>query len=250
MKKKALWAAILVLTAVSATVTAYAGVTFFLTPRGRVRVALRSFGDGYARWEPNAPRVFDGSFSVRLNSGTNSGGADGGGIYIGPLSIPLRSLTAARITYWVYHMSTAGATPDQNSPYVNLVLDNGLTLEGVESTPSTGFIYQGTQGFPSADIWVQMSPQDKWYSSFAVPLGDPPPIETRLKGTAVANCDIHTPCPLATWLSVFTTARVIQVQIFFGKWTEVGQSVCVDQVTILGMLVQIEPETIGLTTEL
>jgi hypothetical protein len=249
MKKKALWAAILVLTAVSATVTAYAGTLFLLTPRGRVRVALRSIGDGYARWEPTAPRVFDGSFSVRLNSGTHSGGADGGGIYIGPLSIPLRSLTAARITYWVYHMSTAGATPDQNSPYVNLVLDNGLTLEGVESTPSTGFKYQGTQGFPSADIWVQMSPQDLFYSSFAVPPGDTP-IDTRLTGTAVANCDIHTPCPLATWLGVFTTARVIQVQIQFGRWTETGQDICVDNVTILGMLVQIEPETIGPTTAL
>ena len=49
--------------------TAY-GTPFLLTPRGRVRVALRSIGGGYARWEANAPRVFDGSFSVRLNSGS------------------------------------------------------------------------------------------------------------------------------------------------------------------------------------
>lgn len=217
-----------------------------LAPHGRVRVALRSFGNGYARWEANAPRVFDGSFSVRLNSGSASG-SDGGGIYIGPLGIPLRSFTAARITYMVYHMSTERATPDQNSPYVNLVLDNGLTLEGVESTPSTGFLYQGDQGYPSASIWVQMSPQDKFYSSFATTPGGPPPVDPRLTGP-LATCDIHAPCPLATWQAVFTTAKVIQVQIRFGLWTEVGQDICVDKVVILGMLVQIEPETIGPTT--
>ena len=91
-------------------------------------------------------------------------------------------------------MSTAGATPDQNSPYVNLVLDNGLTLEGVESRPLPASLYQGTQGYPSADIWVQMSPQNLFYSSFAIPPGVTP-IDTRLTGR---RSELRYPYPMSS----------------------------------------------------
>jgi hypothetical protein len=248
MKKNALLAAVLIITVVSAIVFgANAGITYLLSPKGRIRVAIRSFGDGYARWEPTAPRVFEGSFSVRLNSGTG-GGSNGGGIFIGPLSWPLRLLTPAAITYWVYHIGPTVTTPDQDSPYVNLVLDNGLTIEGFGAYPSPSlFTYQSDQGYPSANWWVQMRPQDKFYSSFATTPGGTP-TDPRLTGTAVANCDIHTSCTLATWQGVFPTAKVIQVQIFFGLWTEGGQTVCVDGVSIPGGSTPIEPEAIGPTT--
>jgi hypothetical protein len=246
MKKKTVLAAVFMLTLVSTVaLVAYAGVAFLLRPTGRIRVALVSRGDGYAIWQPKEPRVFDGSFSAELYSGTHSGGSDGGAIYIGPLSSLLSNFNPARITYWVYHVGPAVTTPDQDSPYVNLVLDNGLTIEGFGALPHpSGFTYQSDLGYPSANIWVQMHPEDLFYSSFATTPGGPPPTDPRLTGP-VATCDIHTPCSLATWQGVFPTARVIQVQILFGLWTEVGQTVCVDGLAILGTSIPIEPETIA-----
>ena len=245
MKKKALLAAVIMLTIASTAFVAYAGSSILLRPTGRIRVALVSRGGGYAIWQPKAPRVFEGSFSAELNSGSTPGGSDGGAIYIGPLSWPLSMFTPASITYWVYHVGPAVSTPDQDSPYVNLVLDNGLTIEGVGALPHpSGFTYQSVQGYPSANWWVQMHPEDLFYSSFATTPGGPPVTDPRLTGP-VATCDIHTPCPLATWKAAFPTAQVIQVQILFGLWTETGQTVCVDGVNILGLGVPIEPETIA-----
>jgi hypothetical protein len=233
-------------------------------PTGPVRIWLRSIalgidgtgyrvpgtdGAGTATWWGRAPQVFDGSFSARLFSG-HGGGENGGGIYIGPLDIPLSSLTESQITFWVYHQTShtlcEGPVPENEChPYVNIVLDNGRKIEGVTSVAVTGatIIYEDDQGFPSADIWTQMRPTDAplgggggWYTSYPDdPVLDPVKLCTNSVGG----------CTLDTWKAAFSTAKVIQIQIQFGLWTGDDQIVYIDSVMIGTLVVPIEPETGG-----
>jgi hypothetical protein len=250
MKKKAALAAVLIVMVVcTVAFVAYADTPFVLHPTGRIRVALRSYGGGSATWYPTEPRVYDGSFSARLNTGTSSD-TDGGAIFIGPLSLPLAYFTDARITFWAYHLNDAGA-----HPYINIVLDNGRTMEGIGSTPvvagatvncESGNLYGSVcKGYPAADWWIQMKPSGGWYTSWASS-GDP-------VLAPVAACTSGSPCTMAFWQSKFPTAKVIQIQIIYGLWTNTGQTIYIDDVTIpaappfgltTSMTVPIEPETI------
>jgi hypothetical protein len=251
MKKKALVAAILLLTMVFATVSAYAFVgTFLLTPHGPVRVALRSYAAGTATWFATAPLVHDGSFSARLyTAGTAD---DGGGIMIGPLAEPLSSFSASRtglwppasqITFWAYHISDVGGYDQTHQPYINIVLDNGRVMEGLTSVPvsvpTTSVNSLANQGYPSADLWVQMKPTDQWYTSFWS--SDPvlAPVKT---------CTLTSTCTMAFWQHAFPTAKVIQIEIVYGQWSTGGPlSICIDDVSIHGRVVPIEPEVIAAT---
>lgn len=217
---------------------------FLLSPGGTLRVALHSMGGaegGNATWYPIAPRVFDGSFSALLYSGTVSG--DGGAILLGPVSFPLSDLTNDRITFWTYHFNN-----NSKQPHVNIVLDNGRTLEGKNSTTVDGSPIKcektgagsGCQGYPSADIWVQMMPKDQFFTSFpADPVLAP-----------VASCTIGSPCPLATWITAFPTANVIQIQIVY-DFSSVGSGfvIFIDDVAIFpngsSIIAPIEPETVS-----
>jgi hypothetical protein len=265
MKEKFM-ALILLVTVVSGTVSAYAAVTttdtsggttyttttttFTLAPKGSIRVSLRSMGEGAALWWPKEPQVYDGSFSVLLYTGPLSSPSDasGGAIYIGPLSIPLGSFSSSSppsssfpaskwITFWTYHYNDAGA-----QPYVNIVLDNGRTMEGFGSTTvvSGATIHSQTgQGYPSADLWIQMKPTDAWYTSYT---SDPLLISKHLVNCGSGNCT------MATWQAAFPTAKVVQIQIFYGVWTNVNQVIFIDDVSIRGMAIAIEPEEIATGT--
>jgi hypothetical protein len=252
MKKKALWTAVLatfcLLTVVSAlAIAAYADSPFVLTPRGRIRVALRSYGAGTATWFATEPLVYDGSFSARLH--TAGADSDAGGIMIGPLSWPLSMFADNRITFWAYHISDAGGYDQTHQPYIDIVLDNGRVMEGVTSTPvsPTAVVNSLTnQGYPSADLWVQMKPSGGWYTGFAT-------APTEMGGSTpdpvlapVAACTLTSTCTMATWQHAFPTARVIQIEIIYGLWSTGGAlSICIDNVSILSYVVPIEPEVIS-----
>jgi hypothetical protein len=140
--------------------------------------------------------------------------------------------TAARITYWAYaYNSGAGA-------YINIVLDNGRTMEGIGSTSVSGAATTNevAQGYPSADLWVQMKPLDKWYTDYGS-------VDSVL--SPVASCTSGSPCTMAFWQHAFPTAKVIQIQIIYGIWSSTGQIIYIDDVSILGVVVPIEPETIS-----
>ena len=237
MRKKALWAAVLILTAISAiAVTAYAVLPVpVIAPKGRIRVALRSLGDGTATWHAVAPRVYDGSFSVQLQ-GTTGGG--GGEILIGPMAMPLSYFQDAKITFWTYHRGDPNDAIHQ--PYINIVLDNGRIMEGLTSTKvQTGAtIKSETQGYPSADIWIQMMPYGGWYTSFT---SDPVHVDA---GTSV--CTLTSTCNMAFWQSKFPTAKVIQIEIVYGGWTlTADQYINIDNVSLGGLIVLVEPEVIA-----
>ena len=239
MKKKAVLAAVIMLTIASTAFVAYAGSSLLLRPIGRIRVALRSINGGSAKWFPTEPRVYDGSFSAALYTG-GTANVDGGEILIGPLSWPLSMFTDARITFWAYHRNDPSA-----HPYINIILDNGRVLEGLTSTPvSAGatVISETGQGYPSADIWIQMKPYGGWYTSF--------PADPVHVAAGTSACTLTSTCPLAFWQSKFPTARVIQVEIVYGIWAlgingGTGQYIYIDNVLLLGMGVPIEPETIA-----
>lgn len=240
MKKKALLAAVFIITVVSATVFGvYAGLPpFLLHPTGRIRVALRSYGGGTATWFPTEPRVYDGSFSARLSTGGAAG--DGGAIMIGPMGLPLSTFTDSRITFWAYHYNDAGGYDQTHQPYINLVLDNGRVVEGLTSrpvSPTATVKSEQTQGFPSADLWIQMKPDGGWYTSFPA---DPVHVAA---GTSI--CTLTSACKLTFWQSSFPAARVIQIEIVYGLWDTSGQVIYIDNVSLLGMPVPIEPETIA-----
>jgi hypothetical protein len=247
MKKKALLAAVLatfcLLIVVSAlAINAYADPTLLLHPTGRIRVALRSYGNGYAQWWPKEPQVFDGSFSVEIYTG--SSGTAGGIIYIGPLSWALSMFTDDRITFWTYHLD------DGASPYVNIVLDNGRTMEGIGSWPVVPGTVINTQtglGFPTSDLWVQMRPaggvdgHHTWYTSTGI--GTDPLLVSK----GLDTCTSSSPCTMAQWQKAFPTAKVIQIQILYGLWSSNNQHIFIDNVSILGVPVPLEPEDICAT---
>jgi hypothetical protein len=218
-----------ILTLVFAFVLAAYAQTFVLSPHGPVQVALYSVGGGSATWYPVEPRVYDGSYSVELYTGTTPY-QDGGAILIGPLDIKLKyfnySMIHHWITFWTYHRNSA------DGPYVNIVLDNGRTMEGIGSTTVSGTVKTETgQGYPSADLWIQMKPLDEWYTSFTT---DP-----LLKGLG----NITNPVSIAAWQKAFPSANVIQIQIIYGIWGSTGQKIYIDDACINGMIVKLEPQT-------
>jgi hypothetical protein len=247
MKKKAVLAAVLVLTVVCTVAFISHGdpAASLLHPTGRIQVALKSYGPtGYARWEGSEPHVYDGSFSAALYTGTDSD--SGGKILIGPLSLPLSVFTDSRITFWAYFYSSE--TAGYARPFINIVLDNGRWIEGESSTTMSGAAIKNEvdQGYRSADLWVLMKPSAGWYTSYP---GDP-------ALTAVSGCTLMAPCPLSTWQAAFPTAKVIQIQIEYGSQAPTGQDklVFIDDVSIpaappfsatMSMTVPIEPETIA-----
>jgi hypothetical protein len=240
MKKHTLWAALLILT-VTSTVSfvAYAESAFVLHPAGRIRVALESYGNtGYAKWEASEPHVYDGSFSALLFSGSNSN--SGSKILIGPLSWPLSLFADNRITFWAYFYSSE--TTGYARPFINIVLDNGRWIEGESSTSVSGAAIKNEQdqGYWSADLWVLMKPSAGWYTSY-------PSAYTALGSSIGSTCTLMTPCPLSTWQTAFPTAKVIQIQIEYGSQASTGQNkiVFIDDVSILGYAVPIEPEVIS-----
>jgi hypothetical protein len=239
MKKKAILAAVFMLTLVSTALVAYAiAPPFLLRPTGRIRVALESYGHtGSATWMASEPHVYDGSFSAALYSGDDSD--SGSKILIGPLSTPLSSFTDARMTFWAYFYSSE--TGGHARPFINIVLDNGRWIEGESSTPVSGATIKNEedQGYWSADLWVQMKPSAGWYTSYGT---DPV-----LAGAHVDTCTLMNPCQLSTWQAAFPTARVIQIQIEYGSQATTGQGklVFIDNAVIIGTLVPIEPETIA-----
>lgn len=241
MKKKALWAAVLILTAISAiAVTAYAGsAVSVIAPRGRIRVALRSIGDGTATWHALAPRVYDGSFSAQLQGTANAGGGE---ILIGPMSMPLsyfQDTGVRKIAFWTYHRGDLPIDPTAQ-PYIDIVLDNGRVMEGLTSTTvQTGAtILSEARGYPGADIWIQMMPYGGWYTSFPT---DPVHVAA---GTNV--CILTSTCTMAFWQKAFPTAKVIQIEIVYGGWTlTTDQYINIDDVSLGGMIVLVEPEVIA-----
>jgi hypothetical protein len=248
IEKMKVWATILILTVALTSVLAACPVAEAqLAPKGPVRVALHAEGSGSASWYAVAPRVFDGSFSAELYSGmpgpfasnpATGGTISGARMLIGPLSIPLTSLTPNGIKFWVYHL-----TQIIRQPRVILVLDNGREIIGNPATtldPNAKLICEtvglGCQGYPSADIWVQMVPVDKWYNALA----SKDPLLSPLK-----DCySLDHSCALAYWQKAFPDARVIQVQIVAG-FDYTIQTVFIDDVMIGDTIVLVEPETIA-----
>jgi hypothetical protein len=50
---------------------------------------------------------------------------------------------------------------------------------------------------------------------------------------------------MAFWQHAFPNAKVIQIQIIYGIWGSTGQIIYIDDASILGVVVPIEPETIS-----
>jgi hypothetical protein len=181
--------------------------------------------------------VYDGSFSVQLNTGTAGGGGE---ILIGPLAYPLKYFQdtgVRKIAFWTYHRSAYDPTAQ---PYINIVLDNGRIMEGLTSTTvQTGAtILSEARGYPGADIWIQMMPYGGWYTSFPA---DQVHVDA---GTNV--CILTSTCTMAFWQTAFPTARVIQIEIVYGSWPAGSdQFINIDNVSLVGMAVQIEPEVIA-----
>jgi hypothetical protein len=236
MGKKTIAILAVFLMALVATTFAYALAPFLLAPHGSVRVALRSIGAGSATWYANAPIVYDGSFSARLDTGTTID--DAAAIYIGPFDMPLSGFSPSGITFWAFHWNDIIM-----QPYVNLVLDNGRIMEGVTSTNVTGPMNSFTgQGYPSADLWVQMKPTNQFYTSFPT---DPVLIAAGLDTHGLSN-----PANMTTWQKAFPKAEVIQIQIIYGRWdpavvTNLPLTIYIDNVRIGGRLFGLEPETIS-----
>jgi len=241
MKKKAVWATLLILTVVSAfALVAYAD-PLVLRPVGRVRVSLEDYswsGSGLARatWNPWI-QVYDGSFSAELNTGTMAG-TDFAAVVISPLNVPLstlKTLGAGGIRFWVYFYDCPSTTQQL---VVELVLDNGRVMEGYDSTPVLGggiACESAAPSYPRADLWTQMKPTDQWYSSFA---GTDPLIP----GTwTIAN-----PQTIATWWGTFSSARIIQMRISFWSTASTNYQAFVDNVIFCGRPIPIEPENVGL----
>jgi hypothetical protein len=228
-KKTIIILAVFLMVLVSTTFV-YALAPLLLAPHGSVRVALRSIGDGSATWYANAPIVYDGSFSVQLKTGTTA--SDAGAIYIGPLNMPLSTLSLSGITFWAFHGNDITM-----QPYVNLVLDNGRIIEGVTMTNVTGPMKDlQDQGYPSADLWVQMKPTDQFYTSFG--LSDP-----LLMGKPLGT--LASPALLGAWQTAFPTAKVIQIQIIYGFWDHALGPQPLPLTIYIDYVGYLEPETIS-----
>ncbi len=214
-----------------------------LHPIGKERVALTADGGGIATWNPEAPAFYTGSYSARLDTGADTdedGFAGGAGIMVGPENMKLSLLTPEAISYWMYAYSCSGRTP-----YVDLVLDNGRTMEGTSSVPidqlgieldddpADTVTSELEQGYPSANLWVNMKPSDGWYSSFA------------------ANDDLipdefAAPQTMAVWQAKFPDAKVIQYKVQYGYGNQGPDADCtvfVDALKVKSRTINIEPET-------
>ncbi len=232
-----------------------AGVTtgLLLRPTGRVRVSLTSDGGGKAQWNPEFPAVFDGSYSARLDSTDTGGGA---GIMIGPLqAIPLSQLTATSVTFWAYIFGCTvnPFSPDLLTPYVEFVLNNGITMESsyqqpvsestagvlLKDSPAATADSEKDRGYASSELWTLMRPRTTgpgpgWHSSMAV--ADP-----RIPDSFASDQ------LFSTWQSTFPTAKVVSIKIQYGY----GNYACtafVDNVTVrtvfgFATTFLIEPET-------
>jgi hypothetical protein len=85
-----------------------------------------------------------------------------------------------------------------------------------------------------------MKPLDSWYTTYT---SDP----LAPKSPSVTTCTISAPCTIAAWQKAFPSAKVIQIEILYGLWTNYGQIIYIDDVSIHGMVVPIEPEVIAAT---
>jgi hypothetical protein len=255
VKKKIVWATVLILTVVSAfALVAYAD-PLVLRPVGRIRVSLegsKGSGNGSfkATWNPFV-QVWDGSFSAELGFTSDpAGGDEFAAVIISPLSIPLstlKTLGAGGITFWVYHYDNVNM-----HPIVDMILDNGRWMEGVGSvTVAAGATINSEtgQGYPSADWWIQMKPVDGWFSSFAA--ADPAIPDGWNSAGAAAT--------LAQWSTQFPTARIVQLRISYGFCGMFAAAVCnpvasdaglvyLDTVVFVGRAIPIEPEGVNMDT--
>jgi hypothetical protein len=256
--KKSVIAVILMLTMAFATVSAYAYIdpstVPTISPKGPVRVALDGTA-GAATWFAKAPMVYDGSFSAQLSAGSDTKGA----IMIGPLSLSLSSFSnktmSKWITFWAFHWSDVGGYDQLHQPYVIIVLDNGRVMLGVTSVPVSCTKVPcpaplpnsfANQGYPSADLWVQMKPTDMWYTPFPSD-----PVSAKVSACTLTNLETYhwTNCTMANWSKAFPTSKVIQVEIVYGLWGDLGtgpvMTIYIDDASIEGKAVPIEPETIS-----
>jgi hypothetical protein len=241
MNKKAAMATLLILTVVSTlALSTYATYPTppRLTPRGRIRVSLLPVGLGVAKWFPG--ELYDGSFSAKLGTG-DAPGDDGGLVMIGPLSWPLSYFVESQITFWAYHLTSTTL-----KAYVNLVLDNDRVIGGTTSVPVSGTVTcesgSGCLGYTGSEIWIKMKPADgaSWYTNV--------PADPVIVAAGVSGCILSAPCTLSTWKAAFPTARVIQVQIDYGFWPgNPDNFIYIDNVSLLGMTVLVEPEVIAAT---
>lgn len=256
MKKKAVWATVLILTVVSAfALVAYADPAQMLRPVGRIRVSLEdnsysgTIPAGRATWNPFI-QVWDGSFSAELNFGPHDD--DFGAVVISPLNIPLstlKTLGTGGITFWAYFYDLKKMTP-----IVDMVLDNGRVMEGVSSVPVTGTVDcesgTGCKQYPTSDLWIQMKPYNGWTSSYSGVAGSGIPA-----GWGLTNAKT-----LLDWYTLFPTARVVQLRISYGFCGKFGGAglygnqcnpgdtgqVFIDNVIFVGRPIPLEPESVGL----
>jgi hypothetical protein len=156
--------------------------------------------------------------------------------------------TDGRITFWAYHISDAGGYDQTHQPYIDIVLDNGRVMEGLTSipvsVPTSSVNSLDNQEYPSADLWVQMMPYGGWYTEFT---SDPVLQAAHYSTTGTLNtCTLSSTCTMANWQHAFPTAKVVQIEILYGLWSTGGaMSICIDDASILGVVVPIEPETIS-----
>jgi hypothetical protein len=230
---------ILVAVLAGATFVVAVGTSQKLRPVGRIRVSL----EGTARWN-GFVQVHDGSFSAELFAdGTHSAS-----VIVSPLNIYLRTLRASDVVFWAYYYSTI-----EVYPMIDFVLDNGRRMEGSafsaksSTTPVSGTVTcedgssatpsQTCLGYPTADIWIKMKAQDAWYSSYAG-------IDTAIP----TEFGIDTPKTIAQWAALpgFGDARIVQMMIAYRAPSSpsiVDIEVYIDDITIRGMLIRVEPES-------
>jgi hypothetical protein len=218
-----------------------------LRPVGRIRISL----EGKARWN-GFVQVHDGSFSAELYADATHSGA----VIVSPINMPLKNLKASDITFWAYFYSTT-----QVYPMIDFILDNGRRMEGSafnatsSTTPVSGTVQYCEDGssaspaqtclnFPTADIWIQMKARDAWYSSYAL---TDPLIPDEYDIGAASGGD-HT---IAQWAALpgFGDAKIVQMEIAYRAPSSPSPitniEVYIDDITIRGLVIRVEPETTG-----
>ncbi|MFO1532091.1 MAG: hypothetical protein ABR562_00085 [Thermoplasmatota archaeon] len=215
---------------------------------GPVRITLE--GSAPPRWN-SFVQVFDGSFSAELDQNQADQTSK---VTISPVNIPLKNLHEAQITFWTYFQTDHETGGHLWVPHVELVLDNGRWLTGDQNTSPVGAAKaaltaihsEDGQGYPSANLWTQMAVQAcglgdgqcGFYSDYAGadPLVNP-------------AWNINQPHNLADWAADpdFAGAKVVQVRIAYGGDPSAacngGCTAYIDNASIGGRLVKIEPET-------
>jgi hypothetical protein len=81
-----------------------------------------------------------------------------------------------------------------------------------------------------------------WYTDY----GGVDPLLPNTAG-GIGQCTSANPCTMAQWQKAFPTAKVIQIQILYGLWSSNSQHIFIDNVSILGVSVPLEPEDIAAT---